>query len=218
MKESTLDVTNEIDNNLSVKILRAEIAQLMAEAIDKSNMTRKEIADSMSNLLGKKFSKYMLDAYTSKSRQEHIPPLDVAIAFDTATKQNILCEYFSEKLDGKFLANNELPIYHLGKITKEKELLLSKEKKIKLANGILSEDVMKNVSFEMLEEESNTYQHILAWLIANCESNEGINFLRGQANDWESTESSKQKYNHMIKTLDDIREIALIYREIQKKE
>ena len=218
MKECVLDVISEVNNNLSVKILREEIAQLMAEAIDKSNMTRKDIADSMSNLLGRKFSKYMLDAYTSKSRQEHTPPLDVAIAFDTVTKQNILCEYFSEKLDGKFLANNELPIYHLGKITKEKELLLSKEKKIKLDNGILSEDVMTNVSVEMLEEETHTYQYILAWLIANCESNEGINFLRGQANEWESSESSKQKNDHMTKTFDDIRKLALIYRELQKKE
>lgn len=212
-----LDANDEDSKSLSAETLRGEIAHIMSTILEQSNMSREVVATNMSAILGRKFSKHILDAYASKSRQDHIPPLDVAIAFDTVTKQNGLCKYFANKLSGKFLANEEIPIYALGEVTKEKEQLFQREKNIKIVCGINESELNKQVSIELLEEESNTYQIILAWLIANCGSDSGVKFLSSQANELESTDSSKRKYKHAIATLDSVRELAIEMVKIQKE-
>ena len=51
--------------------LAARLCRAMAVALDECGQTREEIAQSMSDYLGEKVSKAMLDAYVSEARSDH---------------------------------------------------------------------------------------------------------------------------------------------------
>lgn len=86
---------------------RSEIAHAMSEAM--KGYDRYEIAAKMSRLLDRDISKHMLDAYTAESREDHIPPLDTAIAFDLATESRVLAELFARKIGARLAVGMELP-------------------------------------------------------------------------------------------------------------
>lgn len=110
---------------------RAEIAALMSEAIKDCDKDRYQIAAEMSRLLDRDISKYMLDAYTSESRDTQIPPIDTALAFDLATGGISLLKFYADKLGCKVVVGRDVLYTELGRIEQAKKDLANAEKAIK---------------------------------------------------------------------------------------
>ena len=110
---------------------RAEIAGVMSEALRDCQADRFDVAAKMSRLLGREISKHMLDAYTAESRETHIPPLDVAIAFDKATEGFALANLYAQKLGSRLNVGEEVLLTELGRIDQLKADLAKQEKAIR---------------------------------------------------------------------------------------
>lgn len=112
---------------------RAQIASVMSEAL--KGYDRFDVAAKMSKLLGRDISKHMLDAYTAESREEHIPPLDTAMAFDMATDGMALLTFYSHMLGASLVVGKEYLNWQLGRLEKEKEDKAREIKRLRKALG-----------------------------------------------------------------------------------
>ncbi len=112
---------------------RAEIASVMSDAL--KNHDRFDVAANMSKLLGREISKHMLDAYTAESREDHIPPLDTAIAFDRAVGSSALTELCARKVGAKLVFGKEAMDSKLGQLERMRDEAARQIKKIKKAMG-----------------------------------------------------------------------------------
>jgi hypothetical protein len=112
---------------------RAEIAHAMSDAL--KGHDRYEIAAKMSKLLGREISKHILDAYTAESREDHIPPLDTAIAFDLATESRVLAELFAHKIGAKLAVGKEAMDAKLGQLERMREEIARQIKIVKKNMG-----------------------------------------------------------------------------------
>jgi hypothetical protein len=114
---------------------RAEIAHAMSNAL--KGLDRYDVAASMSRLLGRDISKFMLDAYTAESREDHIPPLDTAIAFDIATDTHTLANLFAGKIGARLLVGKEALHAELGKLERLIDEAQKERKRLKTLMGEL---------------------------------------------------------------------------------
>ena len=105
----------------------------MSEAL--KDHDRYEIAAKMSKLLGRDISKHMLDAYTAESREDHIPPLDTAIAFDLATESNTLVEFSARKIGAKLSVGKEALDAKLGQLERIRDEAAKQIKQLKRIMG-----------------------------------------------------------------------------------
>lgn len=111
---------------------RQEIAAVMSDAIRNNTASdRYQIAAEMSRLLGRDFSKNMLDAYTAESREDHMPPIDTAIAFDMAVGGFSLINIYAAKLGCKVMVGSEVLLHELGRIEQEEANLAKRKKALK---------------------------------------------------------------------------------------
>ena len=114
---------------------REHIAGIMSDVIRDCDLDRYQIAAEMSRLLGREITKYMLDAYTSESRETHIPPLDTAIAFDVVTGGISLLKFFADLLGCSVLVGDEILLAELGRIGHIEADLAIQKKAIKKRLG-----------------------------------------------------------------------------------
>lgn len=128
------DVPKAIEPVAGSLSCRARIAGIMSDVLTECKMQkidRFEVAANMSRLLGRDVSKFMLDAYTSESREEHIPPYDTAIAFDLATGGISMLRFHAELLGCRVMVGKEVLLTELGRVTQMKKELAEQEKQIK---------------------------------------------------------------------------------------
>lgn len=112
---------------------RAQIAHLMSEVL--RGHDRYEVATQMGKLLGREFSKHILDAYTAESREDHMPPIDTAIAFDMATGGMSLLNFYAHKLGARLVVGKENLNWQLGKLEKMREDIVKQIRQVKHALG-----------------------------------------------------------------------------------
>jgi hypothetical protein len=91
----------------------------------------------MSRLLNREISKFMLDAYTAESREDHIPPLDTAIAFDIATESQTLANLAAAKIGARLLIGKDALHAELGKLERMRDEAAQQIKQIKRVMGVL---------------------------------------------------------------------------------
>lgn len=112
---------------------RAEIAAAVSAAL--KGLDRYDIATSMIRLLGRDISKHMLDAYTAESREDHIPPLDTAIAFDLATGAHTLVNLYASKVGARVAVGKEALDTKLGQLERIRDDAAKQIKQIKRVMG-----------------------------------------------------------------------------------
>ncbi|WP_143860927.1 hypothetical protein [Nitrosovibrio sp. Nv4] len=105
----------------------------MSEALDGHD--RYEVSATMSRLLGRDISKHMLDAYTAESREDHIPPLDTAIAFDMATSDISLLNLYASKLGARVSVGKDALNAELGKLENMRDEVVKQIKRLKKVMG-----------------------------------------------------------------------------------
>ena len=112
---------------------RAQISHVMSDAL--KGHDRYEVATQMSKLLGREFSKHILDAYTAESRDDHIPPIDTAMAFDMATGGMGLLNFYAHQLGARLVVGRENLNLQLGKLENMREEVARQIKQVKQALG-----------------------------------------------------------------------------------
>lgn len=112
---------------------RVQIAHIMSDAL--KGHDRYAVAMQMGKLLGRDFSKNILDAYTAESREEHIPPIDTAMAFDMATGGMTLLNFYAHQLGARLVVGKENLNLQLGKLENMREELARQIKQVKHALG-----------------------------------------------------------------------------------
>ncbi len=112
---------------------RSQIANLMSDAL--KGLDRFEVAMQMGKLLGRDFSKNILDAYTAESREDHIPPIDTAIAFDMATGGMNLLNFYAQMLGARIVVGKENLSWQLGKLEGMREDIAKQIKQVKSLMG-----------------------------------------------------------------------------------
>ena len=125
------EVPEPVAQNAGSLSCRAEIAGVMADVVKEIHIDRYELAAKMSRLLGREISKFMIDAYTSESRDTQMPPIDTAIAFDMATGGISLLKLYADKLGCKVVVGKEVLFTELGRIDQARKELANQEKAIK---------------------------------------------------------------------------------------
>lgn len=112
---------------------RVEIAHCMSDALHGHD--RHDVATQISKLTGRNLSKHMLDAYTAESREEHIPPLDIAIAFDLAIGGAAVLNMYAAKIGARVLVGKASLDAELGKLERMREDATRKIKQLKQMMG-----------------------------------------------------------------------------------
>lgn len=108
-----------------------EIAHVMSGALKTCPHDRYEIVARMSRLTGEEVTLNMLNAYTAESRESHTPNLVRSIAFDVATEQKALAEFYVSKLGGRILWGKDTLLAELGRIEQLEQELRARKSGIK---------------------------------------------------------------------------------------
>lgn len=87
----TVDLKLKIATSMSAAM--KDFAERMAKEGKAGD--RYEVAARMSRILGRDVTKNILDAYAAGSKEDHVPNLAFAIAFDAATETNALLNLFA---------------------------------------------------------------------------------------------------------------------------
>jgi hypothetical protein len=96
--------------------LDAAIRDALSDAIKHCDSDRHQVAAEMSRLTGREISKFMLDAYTGDSRQDHHFPLRYAAAFEAATGSYCLTQLLAKARGCKVLVGDEAVLAELGRL------------------------------------------------------------------------------------------------------
>lgn len=90
---------------------------------------RFEIAARMSRMLApREVTKFILDAYASGSKEDHIPNFAFSVAFDAATESNALLDLFAELRGCGVLVGNDNVRAELVALEIQEERLRSKKR------------------------------------------------------------------------------------------
>ncbi|KIX14966.1 hypothetical protein [Dethiosulfatarculus sandiegensis] len=90
----------------------------LADALKHADDDRHKIAAEMSRLTGREVSKFMLDAYTAESRQDHNFPFRYAAAFEQATGSYCLTNLLAQARGCEVLVGEDALFAELGRIEK----------------------------------------------------------------------------------------------------
>lgn len=89
--------------------IRAMLAKAVSAALKDCGKTRDEVADAISDYLGERLSKEMLDAYASEAKEEHVISLPRFLALIHATGDRRLLQALAEGFGWAVIDNKLLP-------------------------------------------------------------------------------------------------------------
>lgn len=113
----------------------AELRHVLSQAVKESPQSRYEIAARMSELTGQDISKSMLDAWTAESKSLWRFPFEYAAAFEAACETTCLQELLGRKRGSRILVGEETLLAELGRIHKQRDELVKRERAIKQRIG-----------------------------------------------------------------------------------
>jgi len=105
---------------------RAVVAGLVAELLRHAathGADRYEVAARMSRLLGRDVSKYMLDAWTAESREDHNLPFAYLVALEEACETHLLSTWLAETRGGRLFIGRDALDAELGLIEHQRNEL-----------------------------------------------------------------------------------------------
>ncbi|TGG92502.1 hypothetical protein E4656_13605 [Natronospirillum operosum] len=114
---------------------RAEVAHLVSAVIKDSGVDRYELAARMSRLTGQEVSKYMVDAWSSESREAYNMPFHQAAVLESACETLALTTWLAEKRGARLLVGKDTLTNELGKLERVKEDAAKKIRELKRIMG-----------------------------------------------------------------------------------
>lgn len=117
---------------------RQEVAGLVAAVLKGADGDRYEVAARMSRLSGREVSKYMLDAWSSESRDAYNLPFCAAPVFEAACHTHDLSNWLADKRGGRLLIGREALTAELGKLERLRDEASRHIKELKKVMGATS--------------------------------------------------------------------------------
>ena len=116
--------------------LRHVLSAMIDDAVKRGVIrNRYELAARMSELIGHEISKAMLDAWTAESKSLWRFPFEYAGAFEAACESMGLQELLGRKRGTRVLVGEETLLAELGRIHKQRDELVRRERAIKQRIG-----------------------------------------------------------------------------------
>jgi len=112
------------DARVRAATLPALIARAIAEVLRtaaEAGTDRAQVAERMSEYLGQRVSKSMLDAYASQAREDHAIPLSRFVALLHATGDRRLLELLAEPLGWSVIERRYLPLIELASVREHED-------------------------------------------------------------------------------------------------
>jgi hypothetical protein len=94
----------------------SEVAILVGSMFAASGIDRLKIAEEMSRLSGREVSKYMLDAWTSESRDAYNIPFYLVPAAETACRSHALSSWLAERRGARLAIGRDALNTEFGKL------------------------------------------------------------------------------------------------------
>lgn len=113
------------------------VSQILSDA--SHLMDRHQIAAEMSRLTGRDVSKYMLDGYSSESREAYNLPFCLGPVLEAVTNSYRLTSWLAQVRGGRLLIGRETLTAELGRLEKLREDTATRIKSIKAQMGDRSE-------------------------------------------------------------------------------
>lgn len=109
----------------------SELARAVGRALDKSGADRFEIANRMAKALGQdEFSKAMLDAYASESKDTHNISLVRLIALIKATEQEWLMDFIAKRVGAIALIGDEAKLAEEARLAHQIKALQKQKREL----------------------------------------------------------------------------------------
>jgi len=102
------------DHLVRAATIRAQVCRATAAALNDCKRPREEIAQRMSDFLGERVSKAMLDAYASQAREDHALSLPRFVALLHVTQDRRLLELIAEMFGWSVVERRHLPLIELA--------------------------------------------------------------------------------------------------------
>ena len=115
--------------------LGLNLRKFLAETIKKSPLTREQIVERMSELLGTRISLPMLNRWLAYSSEEWRFPLEYLPALEATLGTHVILEWMADLRGVRLLAGREILEYELGKAALMKSELRQHEARLKKALG-----------------------------------------------------------------------------------
>lgn len=109
------------ETSVRAATLRARIAHAVSATMKDCRLAREEIARRMSDWLGEKVTKNMLDAYASEAREAHTIPFLKLLALVHVTRDVRLLQLGAELFDRSVVEDRWLPWVEVGQLADRKE-------------------------------------------------------------------------------------------------
>jgi hypothetical protein len=122
------------EHRVRAATLRERLARAIAAALkdaDAAGIGREEIAVRMSEYLGERVSKNMLDAYASQAREDHVISVVRLMALLHATRDARLLELLAEPLGWVVIDRKYLPLIELAAVRDQADALKRRAKEIR---------------------------------------------------------------------------------------
>jgi hypothetical protein len=114
---------------------RQAVAQLVGAVLKGADGDRYEIASRMSRLEGREVSKYMLDAWSSESRDAYNLPFYQVAVLEAACHTHVLSNWLADKRGGRLLVGRETLNAELGKLERLREEAARRIRELKKVMG-----------------------------------------------------------------------------------
>lgn len=114
---------------------RCEVSAKVGQVLAHADGDRYEIAARMSRLAGRDVSKYMLDAWSAESREDHNIPFWAVPVLEAACETHELTRWLTEERGGRLLIGREALQAELGKLERMKEDAQRQIKELKKVMG-----------------------------------------------------------------------------------
>ncbi|MDF1691738.1 MAG: hypothetical protein P1U47_05170 [Zhongshania sp.] len=111
------------------------VAHMVSDVLRNADCDRHEIAARMSRLTGKDVSKYMLDAWSSESRDAYNIPFYLVPVFETACSSHQLTNWLAGIRGGRLLIGREALNAELGRLEHAKAQAVQKIRDLKKMMG-----------------------------------------------------------------------------------
>lgn len=119
--ESPRMVSRFEEKAVSTASFRARIALAVAATLKDAKLPRETIAERMTQWLGEKVTKHILDAYASAAREEHTIPYLKLLALIHVTNDARLLQLGAEMFGHSVVEDRWLPWVEVGQLADRKE-------------------------------------------------------------------------------------------------
>lgn len=129
------NIPNSIPEKPGSLKIGLNLRRFLAETIKKSPLSREQIVERMSELLGTKITLPMLNRWVAYSSEEWRFPLEYLPALEVVLDTHIILSWLADIRGARVLVGREILEYELGKAALMKSELRHHEARIKKALG-----------------------------------------------------------------------------------